>query len=224
MEIIFFLLFTLVMFLAFVFAKKFFGKNALFVIGIGSVIGANIYNANAFPIELGGLILGIDSVVYTLFVFSIIVMHIYYGKFSMREVLYSAVGSIFLTSLLAFTGNAFQVGVTDAVIYNALYYFFSILGTVVAIEVMIYLFDILKKKNLNIYLNIAVGLILASLINTAIYYGLSYVAFGGLGDVFVQTLAGSYVGKALSILFCLGAYFFGTLLDKQKNSNLSNEN
>ena len=215
-NIYFFLLFTIIMFVGFIFAKKFFGKNALFVIGIGSVIGANIYNANAIPIQLGGLILGIDSVVYTLFVFSAIIMHLYYGKYSMREVLYSAVGSIFLTSLLSFTGNAFQVGVTDAVIYNSLSYFFSILGTVVAIEIMIYIFDKLKKKNINIYLNIAIGLVIASLVNSAIYYGLAFLAFGGLGDVFVQTLAGSYVGKGISLLFCLGAYYFGTLLDKRK--------
>ena len=100
------------MFIGFVFAKKFFGKNALFVIGIGCVIGANLYNANDFPIALGNLILGIDSVVYTLFVFSVIVMYVYFGKTAMREVLYCAVGSIFLTSLLSFSGHFSQVGIT----------------------------------------------------------------------------------------------------------------
>lgn len=208
------------MFVSFVFAKKFFGKNALFVIGIGCVIGANLYNANAFPIEMGSLILGIDSVVYTLFVFSVITMHTYFGKKAMREVLYCAVGSIFLTALLSFSGNFFQVGITESGVYSFLYYFFSILGTIVAIEIMILVFDKLKKKNVNIYLNIAIGLVIASLLNTAIYYGLSYFAFGGLGDAFVPVLVGSYLGKGISLLFCLGAYYLGTVLDKRKSGKI----
>lgn len=216
MNSLFLLIFTIIMFIGFVFAKKFFGKNALFVIGIGCVIGANLYNANDFPIALGNLILGIDSVVYTLFVFSVIVMYVYFGKTAMREVLYCAVGSIFLTSLLSFSGNFFQVGITESSFYSSLYYFFSILGTVAAIEVMILVFDKLKSKNVNIYFNIAVALIIASLLNTAIYYGLSYFAFGGLGDAFVPALLGSYVGKGISLLFCLGAYYLGTFLDKRE--------
>ena len=66
------ILFTVLMFIIFVIARKMFGKNALFVIGIGSVIGANLYNANDFPIAIGNLVFGIDSIIYTLFVFSIL--------------------------------------------------------------------------------------------------------------------------------------------------------
>lgn len=216
MNSLFLLIFTIIMFIGFIFAKKFFGKNALFVVGIGCVIGANLYNANDFPIALGNMVLGIDSVVYTLFVFSVITMYIYFGKTAMREVLYCAVGSIFLTALLSFSGNFFQVGITENSFYSFLYYFFSILGTIVAIEVMILVFNKLKNKNINIYFNITIALIIASLLNTAIYYGLSYFAFGGLGDAFLPVLLGSYVGKGVSLLFCLGAYYLGTVLDKKK--------
>ncbi|MDD2445817.1 MAG: hypothetical protein PHX09_03300 [Clostridia bacterium] len=207
------ILFTVLMFIIFVIARKMFGKNALFVIGIGSVIGANLYNANDFPIAIGNLVFGIDSIIYTLFVFSILSMYMEYGMQSMRDALYSAAGSILLTGLLAFGGYYFQAGITNAMILNFGSYFFSLIGTVVAIELMIWVYKKLNLK-INIYLNIAIGLALASLVNSMIYYGLSFLFIGSTSEVFLQALIGSYIGKGFCIILCLLAFYIGKLWDK----------
>ncbi|MDD2227633.1 MAG: hypothetical protein PHH71_03560 [Clostridia bacterium] len=183
--------------------------------GIGCVIGANLYNANDFPIQVGNLVFGIDSIVYTVFVFSILLAYIDYGNKLMKEVLYCSAGSILLTALLALSGNFFQVGLTDSVLLNFFYYFFSLIGTLAAIYLMIYVYKKLENK-INIYLNIAIALVIASIINSAVYFGLSFIMVGGLGGAFLQTLVGSYIGKTISLCFCLVAFYILNLI-KQKN-------
>jgi hypothetical protein len=220
------ILFTFIMFTIFITTRKMFGKNALFVIGIGSVIGANLYNANDFPIVIGNLVFGIDSVIYTLFVFSILSMYIEYGMQSMRDALYSAAGSIVLTGLLSFSGYYFQSGITNAMVLNFCSYLFSLMGTIIAIELMIWLFKRLKPK-INVYLNIAIGLILATLVNSIIYYGLSILFIGSTSQVFLQALIGSYIGKGFCIILCLIAFYIGKLWDnhtKKSNSETLEEN
>jgi len=215
-NLLFFVIFLILLFIIFIIAKHLFGANALFVLGIGCVIGANLYNSNAFPIQVGNLVFGIDSIVYTVFVFSILLAYIDYGKKLMKEVLYCSAGSILLTALLALSGNFFQVGLTDSVLLSFLYYFFSLIGTLAAIYLMMYVYKRLENK-INIYLNIAIALMVASIVNSAVYFGLSFIMAGGLGDAFLLSLAGSYIGKTISLCFCLATFYILNFI-KQKNT------
>ena len=93
----FYLIFLVSIFFILGVALKIFPKDASFTIAIGAVIGANIYNSSAYPIEIGGLVFGIDSIVYTIFAFCLLFMYIFYGKKDMKVVLYTSMFSIFFT-------------------------------------------------------------------------------------------------------------------------------
>ena len=97
-DILIFGLVLICFFAIFILAKHFWGKDALFVIGIGGAIGANIYNINSYPLQIGNFIFGFDSIIYTFFIFCLLVMLINYGKESFNSILYSSVGSIFISA------------------------------------------------------------------------------------------------------------------------------
>lgn len=221
MSILFFLVFLLVMIALTIIARYFWGKDALFVVGIGCVIGANIYNSTTFPIELGVLTFGFDSVLYTVFSFCMIVMYIDYGRSSFNTLLYSSISSILLSSFFLFVANLSSFGFSVGLLLSFLSYIFSIIGTFAAIWVMRCVFDALQKRNVNIYVNLLVCLFLASLINSLIYFGLTFVVQLNLGDEFWFSLLGSYVGKFVTIGFCLFAYFLNQVLQKRRQDNLS---
>lgn len=202
----FFSIFTILCFLIAALAIRFFPKDATFTIAIGAVIGANIYSALAYPINIFGLTFGIDSIVYTLFLFCLLLMHEIYGKKNMRVVLYTALFSIFFTAFLFFMGNLSQSGFSSALMMNFLSYIFSIIATLCAAWVMIWLYDKFKTAGLNIYLNFLIVILLASLVNTMIYFGLSVLFTGLVVENFMALLAGSYIGKFVASMCCLAVF------------------
>ena len=204
--ILFFSIFTILCFLIAAVAIRFFPKDATFTIAIGAVIGANIYSALAYPINIFGLTFGIDSIVYTLFLFCLLLMHESYGKKNMRVVLYTALFSIFFTAFLFFMGNLSQGGFSSALMMNFLSYIFSIVATFCAAWVMIWFYDKFKTAGLNIYLNFLIVILLASLVNTVIYFGLSVLITGLVVENFVALMAGSYIGKFVASMCCLAVF------------------
>jgi len=202
-SLVFFTIFTIVIFVLFFIALIIFKKDALFTVGIGSIIGANIYNIGSYPIFLGSLVFGLDSIIYTIFVFCVLLMYIQYGKSAMKSVLYTSVASIFFTALLGFAGSYSQNGVSSGLIWSSLSYLNSIIATLIAIYAMIFVFDWLRKKHFNSYFNIIIVLIIALVLNTIIYFGLTFIFSGSLGSDFLNSLAGSSIGKVIATLLCV---------------------
>ena len=71
---------------------------------------------------------------------------------------------------------------------------------------MIWLYDKFKTAGLNIYLNFLIVILLASLVNTMIYFGLSVLITGLVVENFVALLAGSYIGKFVASMCCLAVF------------------
>lgn len=217
--VLFFAIFTVVCFLIVGVAIRCFPKDAVFTIAIGAVIGANIYTSLAYPIEIFGITFGIDSIVYTLFLFCLLVMHESFGKKDMKVVLYTALFSIFFTAFLFFMGNLSQSGFSTTLLVNFLSYIFSILGTYCAALVMIWLYDKFKSAGLNVYLNFLIVILLASLVNTIIYFGLSFAISGLVVENFLLLFVGSYIGKFLASLCCLVVFALHRHWQKRKKQS-----
>ena len=207
-NLLFFITFVIVCFGVVCVAISLFKKDAIFTLSIGAVIGANVYNIGSYPVEIGKLVFGMDGVVYTIFLFCLLIMLIDYGKKDMHLVLYTAMFSIFFTALLAFFGSYLQNGaITESQIWSTLSYIFSILGTYVAVICMMFLYQKLRSKNFNNTLAFIACLLIGNLINSIIYFGLTFVVTGSLGENFVYSLMGSFITKFLSTLICAVVYF-----------------
>ena len=205
--LLFYMLFAVIVFAILFVGIKLFGKDAIFTIAIGTAIAANIYSPTAHPIIFCHLIFGIDAIAYTVFAFCILLMHIDHGKASMKSLLYTTLFSLFLAGFLAFAAAFFTTGITTASIQSALSYVNCIISTYLAATAMIFAFDFFRKNGVNIYMCLFLGLMLAIIINSLLYFGLTFLMFGTLGSTFAITLAGSYLGKTFAVLLCLGVFY-----------------
>ena len=212
---IFLCVFIALVFVILAVALKIFPKDSSFTIAIGAVIGANIYSATAYPIFIGGLVFGIDSIVYTIFAFCLLFMYINYGKRDMKVVLYTSIFSIFFTAFLFFMGNLSQSGYSTELLLNFVSYFASIVATFLAVLVMVKAFEVVRTKT-NVYVAVFLALIVVSLVNSLIYFGLSYILTGVVSEIFLISLAGSYIGKLVASVLCLAVLRLTTVWNKNK--------
>lgn len=205
MDFLFLVLTAFIVYTALIISHKFFKIDALFVLGIGCAIGANIFNINSYPVTVGNLIFGIDSIIYTLFIFSTLLAYIYYGKKQAWKLIYSVMFSILLTATLQFVASWATTGYIEDITWNFLSYIASIIATYIAILSIFNLFEFLKNKSLNIYINLSIAIIVASIVNSMLYFGL-ISAFLGISENFAVQLAGSYIGKGMCIAFSLVSF------------------
>lgn len=203
--ILFFCLFLIGCFGILVVGMRFFPKDSIFTIAISTVIGANIYNSLDYPVQILGLQFGLDSVIYTIFLFCVLVMFIDYGKKNMLVVLYTSIFCILFTEFLFFFGKFSQSGYSAELMSSVVSYAFSAFATLLAVLAMCWVFNFLRKKNLNTYINILIALFIGALVNSSIYFGLSTLVMGRIDGLGIMLL-GSYIGKFVASGLCLVAY------------------
>ena len=223
-SILFYFIFILLSFLILGVSIKIIPKEAMFTIAIGAVIGSNIYNSINYPIDILGLNFGIDSIVYTIFMFCLLLMYIDYGKKDFKALLYTSLFSILFTAFLYFMGTFSQQGYSLSLLLSTLSYINSIIGTFLGAFAMIKVYDFLKKKNCNIYINIFLCMIVASLINSLIYFVLTFIINHSIIDSMLISLAGSYIGKLISSLLCLLIFFLHTFKSKKTKEKIKQTN
>lgn len=223
MDFLYLVLTVFIVFGALILANHFWGKDALFVIGIGSAIGASVYNIEDYGIQIGNVIFGIDSIVYTVFVFILLFCFINYGEKSTWALLFSAMGSILLTAVLQFIASCASIGFNKDILLDFASYLISILSIFVSMICVFKLFKIFKNNNLNDYLNLLFNILIASIIASLIYLGLMAV-ISGFKENFLGQLGASYIAKLMSTAFSLLTYFICTKFPYKKNLENNNQN
>lgn len=222
MDFLFLVLTAVLVFVILIVSNRFWGKDALFVVGIGCAIGSNIYNVGDYGIVIGNLVFGIDSVIYTVFVFVVLLCLKNYDEKSAFTLLYSAMGSIMLSALLVFIASWASAGFASNLIWGFVSYLISVIATFVALFTTIKLFKYFESKNLNVYLNFLINVLIASVINSLIYFGIVAI-ITGFQENFWGQLGASYLGKLMSTAFSLLTYFICTKLPYKKIDENDNQ-
>lgn len=222
MDFLFLVLTAVLVFVILIVSNRFWGKDALFVVGIGCAIGSNIYNVGDYGIVIGNLVFGIDSVIYTVFVFVVLLCLKNYDEKSAFTLLYSAMGSIMLSALLMFIASWASAGFASNLIWGFVSYLISVIATFVALFTTIKLFKYFEGKNLNVYLNFLINVLIASFINSLIYFG-AVAIISGFEENFFGQLGASYIGKLMSTAFSLLTYFICTKLPYKKINENDNQ-
>lgn len=222
MDFLFLVLTAVLVFVILIVSNRFWGKDALFVVGIGCAIGSNIYNVGDYGIVIGNLVFGIDSVIYTVFVFVVLLCLKNYDEKSVFTLLYSAMGSIMLSALLVFIASWASAGFASNLIWGFVSYLISVIATFVALFTTIKLFKYFEGKNLNVYLNFLINVLIASFINSLIYFG-AVAIISGFEENFLGQLGASYIGKLMSTAFSLLTYFICTKLPYKKIDENDNQ-
>ena len=222
MDFLFLVLTAVLVFAILIVSNRFWGKDALFVVGIGCAIGSNIYNVSDYGIVIGNLVFGIDSVIYTVFVFVVLLCLKNYDEKSAFTLLYSAMGSIMLSALLVFIASWASAGFASNLIWGFVSYLISVIATFAALFITIKLFKYFESKNLNVYLNFLINVLIASFINSLIYFG-AVAIISGFEENFLGQLGASYIGKLMSTAFSLLTYFICTKLPYKKIDENDNQ-
>ena len=222
MDFLFLVLTAVLVFAILIVSNRFWGKDALFIVGIGCAIGSNIYNVGDYGIVIGNLVFGIDSVIYTVFVFVVLLCLKNYDEKSAFTLLYSAMGSIMLSALLVFIASWASAGFASNLIWGFVSYLISVIATFAALFTTIKLFKYFEGKNLNVYLNFLINVLIASFINSLIYFG-AVAIISGFEENFLGQLGASYLGKLMSTAFSLLTYFICTKLPYKKIDENDNQ-
>lgn len=226
MDLWFLALIGILLFAILTFCRKWYDYAMLFTFAIGFAVNANIYNSMTTPVEFNKLIFAIDSILYTGFTFTVIICAKEYGVRKGKILSSSAIAAIILSSLIELFATISSVGYDISIIKTFFGYIASAIGTFIGLWVMLFMFDKIQKKNINIYLSFFICVLISSIINSTIYYGYALIAYNGL-DNFLYILLGSYIGKLYAIALGLISYAINKHLwipNDLKNKELLEEN
>ena len=206
MNFIWFLVFGLIVFLMSLICYESFRSTTLYALAIGGAVNANFFHAGIYPIECFGLPFGIDSIIYSLFIFCVFVMFIKVSKREAYILSFSSIIAIMFSASMQLVSDLFKEGFTTGAWQTFATFLVSSFASLVAIWVMLEFLDFLKKKNVNTYLLLIIGMSIATFINSLIYYPFATL-INSVPDNIVQLLLTSVIGKVISIIFGLLSFY-----------------
>ncbi len=215
MNFVLFILIGIAIFMSVLLGGRRYRSTALYALAIGGVVNANFFHAGNYPIDCFGLPFGIDSLIYTLFVFCIVVMFLKIGKKSAYLLMVSSVIAILISAIIQILTQLLSTGTGWAEWSAFLGFVVSSFASIFAITVMLEVLNPFRKK-LNQYVLLIIGIILATTVNSAIYYPLSILITGEITNIGMLLLT-SFIGKAIAMLISIPTLCFINLIDSQGN-------
>lgn len=176
-------------------------SDVLILVSIGAAINANIFNAETMPAVLHGFVFGIDSILYTLFLFTVYLKARASDIKKAKSMTITTIQAILISALIEFFARTIHNGCfSTPVLILFLNYVVSSISTVLCVWIMLFVFK--KLKSVNKCLHYFICLFIADLLNTMIYYLIVAIAEKKGLEVFY----GSVIGKVICIF--IGLIFF----------------
>lgn len=204
MNVFYLALIGLAIFLTLSVLRKWFDGFILIAFSIGAACNANFYHALSTPVECGPFIFAIDSILYTLFIHTIIVKYLHYSLKDAKNMAIASIVAIILSAIFEFLAKVNAFGYSSIILLNFCNYLFSALGSLVSIWVMFYFLE--HTKGMNVYLRFFIAILIGSLVNSLVYYSGVIVHNGGM-DQFWNIVLGSIVGKLFACCISLFCYW-----------------
>ena len=213
MNFVLFLLFGAGVFSLALIGHKKYHNTTLYALAIGGVVNSNYFHSGNYPIDCFGLPFGIDSLIYILFAFCVIVMLLNDSKKSAYLLAISSIIAIMFSALMELSarllaGEAFlpSLKIFDSFMISA---FSSSVAVIVAVEVV----DRLKKQCCP-YVCMALGVAIITVINSGIYYPVTAI-INGATEVIWGYILTSFAGKGIALIYSLLALKILNLLKKK---------
>jgi len=212
MNLVYFITFSLIIFLASLLGGKKYRATTLYALAIGGIVNANFFHAGTHPINCFGLPFGIDSIIYTLFVYCVIIMFIQSGKKDAYLLTFSSVIAIIISAIIEFIANVLSSGFEIIFLTTLLNFIVSALASLIAVYITFKILDLLKNKA-NKYIILVIGLIICLVINTLIYYPLITLINSNPSNIWILVLT-SFIGKFIALISSIIAFYLMNLYDK----------
>lgn len=213
MNFIYFLIFSVVVFLLSLVCYEKFRSTTLYALAIGGAVNANFFHAGKYPIMCFGLPFGLDSIIYSLFAYCVIIMFLKTNKREAYILTFSSIIAIMFSAFMQLIAELYTIGSCYSVWIAFLNFFVSSAASLIAIWIMLEILNKLKTKTSNEYVLLIVGIIIVSLINSAIYYTLA-TWINGTPENILSLLLTSFIGKTIALICSLGALFLINKIEK----------
>jgi hypothetical protein len=213
MNFIYFLLFSAIIFLLSLVCYEKFRSTTLYALSIGGAVNANFFHAGKYPIYCFGLPFGLDSIIFSVFVYCVIIMFLKVSKRDAYILTFSTVIAIMFSAVMQLVAELFTIGSCFAVWKTFLNFSVSAVASLIAVWVMLETLDRLKNKNQNQYVLMIVGMLIVSLLNSAIYYSIATWINGAPENIFILVLT-SFIGKIIALACAIGALYLTSKIEK----------
>ena len=179
----------------------------LLAVAIGCAVNANIFNPLTAPIPVGDLVFSIEIVLYTLFMYTLIIRILDYGYKDAKRMTFTSVAAIIISAFIELVAVLMRDGFSDVAFKAFSYYLFSSVGTILGAWLMVWITIMCRKKNITPYLIIPFAIIASSIVHAIIYYGGIALVEWKFDIYTVQAILGTTIGKSVCILLSILCYF-----------------
>lgn len=217
MKLIYLLLFSISVFLLSLVGYKKNKSVPLYALAIGGIVNANFYHSIPYPINCFGIIFGIDSFVYVLFAFCIVIMYLKEGKKATILLSISSIAAIMIAAIMNLSADLMSDGSSIQEWKTFFTFTASSVASIIGVVIFIKTFD---KIKLNECLKMIIGILIISSINLIIYY-LLFAVINGWDNYMTKILLGNIIGRFLAVIISLLPYFLMKKIDSKVE--ISNE-
>ena len=205
-----FALLIIFMFLAFgltTLFRRWIDIPTLLAVAIGCAVNANIFTPLNAAIEVGPLTFSIEIVLYTLFMYTIMVRILDYGYSDAKRMTFTSIAAIIISAFIELVANLMIHGFNAETFKLFSYYLFSSIGTIIGVWVMIVIAIGCRKKNISCYVIIPLGIAASSIIHSIFFFGGIALVNWDFSIYSIQKAIGTIIGKAVCILLSMLCYF-----------------
>lgn len=179
----------------------------LIAVAIGCAVNANIFNPLTAPIEVEPFTFSIEIVLYTLFMYTLVVRMLDYGYGEAKRMTLTSVAAIIISAIIELVAKLMVSGFVVDTFKEFSYYLFSVVGTILGVWLMIWIAILCRKKNVSVYLIIPLAIITSSIIHSIFFYGGIALVEWRIGVYTAFDALGTVIGKAVCILLSMLCYF-----------------
>ena len=186
-------------------------------VAIGCAVNANLFTPLNYPVVVGGLTFSIESILYTLFMYTVVVRIMDYSYDDAKKLTLTSVAAIIISGIIELVALLTKDGFQTVVFQNFAVYLFSSIGTIIGVWLMVFFTIGLKKRRVSSYIIIPIVIAVSCVIHALFYYGGMSLVFWERTAYTLKMALGTIIGKAVCVGLGVLCYFINQKFWKPLN-------
>ena len=186
-------------------------------VAIGCAVNANLFTPLNYPVVVGELTFSIESILYTLFMYTVVIRILDYSYDDAKKLTLTSVAAIIISGIIELVALLTKDGFQTVVFQNFAVYLFSSIGTIIGVWLMVFFTIGLKKRRVSSYIIIPIVIAVSCVIHALFYYGGMSLVFWERTAYTLKMALGTIIGKAACIGLGVLCYFINQKFWKPLN-------
>ena len=168
-------------------------------VAIGCAVNANLFTPLNYPVIVGELTFSIESILYTLFMYTVVIRILDYSYDDAKKLTLTSVAAIIISGIIELVALLSLNGFSAEVFQKFAVYLFSSIGTIIGVWLMIFLTAGFKKRKVSSYIIIPIVIAVSCIIHALFYYGGMSLVYWERGIYTLKMALGTIIGKAACV-------------------------